>query len=127
MRKHLYTDEEIKILSDNAFILDIKGKSSIEYDPLFKLWAVILKIKCPYLTSKDIFELGGFDTSILNPRLPQRRIHDWHVNFNRYGMDYFTCDNPYFNISNIDIDDFLDTSEFLFLKRYIESKQKHNR
>lgn len=103
MKVHLYTDEEIKILKSNKYVLKVKYKREIEYDPLFKLWAIMMRLDCPELSAKEIFELGGFNTEILNSGLPQRRIRYWYLKYKKYGVNYFIENTPYSNINKIDI------------------------
>ena len=100
MKKRIYNDEELKILSDCYFVKSIKRKCEIEYDTLFKLWCILLKITKPELSAKEIFERGGFDTSILNNKLPQRRIKEWFDNYKRFGIRYFLPeDDVYYSIN----------------------------
>jgi len=89
MKKRIYTDNEIAILKQCFFVRDVKRKCEIEYDPLFKLWTIMMKFELPELTAREIFARGGFDTTILHKKLPQRRIKDWMDNYNKFGVLYF--------------------------------------
>ena len=74
MKRRIYTDEEIKILKSNIFITDINYKRELVYDPIFKLWTIFMRLECPELTAKEIFERAGINTTILHPDLPRKRI-----------------------------------------------------
>ena len=89
MKIRYYTDEEIKILSKNIFVNKINYKRVIEYDVVFKLWCVMMKLDMPELTGKQIFKRAGFDVSILHNDLPHRRINSWLANYKKYGIKYF--------------------------------------
>ena len=89
MKIRLYTDEEITTLKKSFFIRDVKYKREIEYEPIFKLWTIVLKHDCPELTAREIFARGGIDTDILHKKLPQRRIKEWIDNYNKFGIEYF--------------------------------------
>ena len=67
MKVRLYTDNEIKILEQNIFVRKVKYKREIEYDPLFKLWAIMMRFKFPELSAREIFSRAGFDVNILHP------------------------------------------------------------
>lgn len=95
MIKRIYTDKEIEKLKQNPFILDIKYKREICYDPIFKLWAVLMKKKYHDLSAKDIFLIAKFDMNILHYKLPQRRILEWTSNFNKFGKWYFISQSCY--------------------------------
>ena len=95
MRKRIYTDKEIEKLKQNPFILDIKYKREICYDPIFKLWSVLMKKQHHELSAKDIFLIAKFDMNILHYKLPQRRILDWTSNFNKFGIWYFISQDCY--------------------------------
>jgi hypothetical protein len=96
MKRRIYTDIEIKILKQNMFICDVKYLRQIEYDPLFKLWCIYMKLNCPELTAREIFERAGMNIEILHPSLPRRRIQEWIYNYNKFGKNYFIPeDKPY--------------------------------
>lgn len=99
MKLRYYTDDEIKNLKSNMFVVDIIHKRQIEYDTVFKLWCVMMRLKFPELTGKQIFERAGFDTSILHEYLPYRRIGEWLKNYNKFGLNYFLPEyEPYHSL-----------------------------
>lgn len=99
MKLRYYTDDEIKNLKSNMFVVDIIYKRQIEYDTVFKLWCVMMRLKFPELTGKQIFERAGFDTSILHEHLPYRRIGEWLKNYNKFGLNYFLPEyEPYHSL-----------------------------
>lgn len=89
MKIRYYTEEEIKILSKNIFVNKINYKRVIEYDFVFKLWCVMMKLDMPELTGKQIFSRAGFNTSVLHNDLPHKRINSWIMNYKKYGIQYF--------------------------------------
>ena len=96
MKRRIYTDEEIKILKSNIFITDINYKRELVYDPIFKLWTIFMRLECPELTAKEIFERAGINTTILHPDLPRKRIKFWIYNYKKFGVKYFIpVDEPY--------------------------------
>ena len=100
MKTRIYTKEELEILKQNVFVLDVKYKREIVYDPIFKLWTIMMRLEHPELTAKEIFKLGGFDVNILNNKLPQRRIREWLTNYQKFGIAYFLPTNkPYYTIA----------------------------
>ncbi len=110
MKNRIYTKEEIKILELNPFVLKIKYKREIEYDPVFKLWCIVLKKERPDLSAKEIFELGKFKTDLLSDELPRRRISEWNKKYNRFGVNYFLPIDGAYEINELirkDIDDYL--------------------
>lgn len=103
MKKRVYTKEEIKKLKQCFFVQDIKRKSEISYDPVFKLWTIMMRYEFPELTAREIFARAGFDIGILNNKLPQRRIKEWKDNYIKFGVKYFLPDNePYHSINKIE-------------------------
>ncbi len=96
MKVRLYTDDEIKKLKQCVFVRNIKYKREIEYDPVFKLWTIMMKHDMPELTAKEIFARGGFDVNILHKKLPQRRIKEWVDNYIKFGIRYFLPENEYY-------------------------------
>jgi len=100
MKTRLYTEEEIKQLTSNIFVKEVKYKREISYYPVFKLWCVMMKLKYPYLSAREIFSLGGFNINILHKKLPQRRIREWCDNYRKFGIDYFIINKHYFSLSN---------------------------
>lgn len=89
MKVRIYTNEEISILRKNIFVRDIKYKREISYDPIFKLWCIMMRLDFPELSAREIFARGGFDVNILHKKLPQRRIKDWLDNYRKFGIKYF--------------------------------------
>lgn len=99
MKLRYFTDDEIEILKSNIFIKDIIYKRAIEYEVVFKLWCIMMRLKFPELTGKQIFERAGIDTSILNDNLPYRRIGEWLKNYHKFGIDYFLPEDlPYHSL-----------------------------
>jgi len=89
MKLRYYNDSELEKLKNNIFVKEIHYKRRIEYDTLFKLWCIMMRIDCPELTGKQIFERAGFDTSFLHNNLPYRRIAEWYDNYKKFGLNYF--------------------------------------
>lgn len=89
MKARIYTESEIKELRNNIFIKDILYQRQIKYEPIFKLWTIMMRLEYPGLSAKEIFEIAGINTKILHPKLPQRRIKEWLDNYKKYGLNYF--------------------------------------
>ena len=89
MKVRLYTDEEINKLNNSIFVRSVKYKREIEYDPLFKLWTIVMKHDLPELSAREIFARGGIDINIVHKKLPQRRIKEWMDNYKKFGIKYF--------------------------------------
>lgn len=99
MKLRYYTNSEIEKIKSNMFVVDVLHKRRIEYDYVFKLWCVMMRLKFPELTGKQIFERAGFDTSILHDYLPYRRIGEWVKSYKKFGVYYFIPENePYHSI-----------------------------
>ena len=96
MKVRLYTDNEIEKLKQCIFIRNIKYKREIEYDPIFKLWTIMMRYDMPELSAREIFARGGFDINILHKKLPQRRIKDWVDNYKKFGIRYFLPEDEYY-------------------------------
>ena len=96
MKVRLYTDDEIKKLKQCAFVRKIKYRREIEYDPIFKLWTIMMRYDMPELSAREIFARGGFDVNILHKKLPQRRIKEWTDNYKKFGIRYFLPENKYY-------------------------------
>lgn len=104
MKQRYYTKEELDILNNNIFVKNVRYNRVIEYDHVFKLWCVMMRLDLPELTGKQIFERAGFDTSILHDYLPYRRIGEWLKNYKRFGINYFIPkDVPYCSKKKEDI------------------------
>jgi len=85
----IYTKEEIKELENHVFVKSVIDENGIEYDPVFKLWSVMIWLKFPKLTEIDIFEKAGFDMDILNKKEPRIKIIEWFKLYKMFGADYF--------------------------------------
>lgn len=96
MKVRIYTDKEISILEKNIFVRQVKYKREIEYDPLFKLWCIMMRKKFPELSAREIFARGSFDINILHKKLPQRRIKEWLDNYTKFGIRYFLPEDAYY-------------------------------
>ena len=101
MKLRYYTDVEIKKIRSNMFVVDVLYKRRIEYDYVFKLWCVMMRLKFRELTGKQIFERAGFDTSILHDYLPYRRINEWVKGYKKFGIYYFIPENEPYHSLNI--------------------------
>lgn len=97
MKVRLYTDEEIKKLKQNMFIRDIRYRREIVYDPIFKLWTIMMRYDCPGLSAREIFERAGIDSSILHKDLPRKRIKDWVDNYYSFGVAYFLPEKSHYH------------------------------
>lgn len=95
MKSKIYTNLEIENLEKSPFVLEVRNKRFIHYDPLFKLWTILQRKKYPERTCRELFEYAGFNTRLMNPKLPQTRIKSWENLFYRYGVDYFISDKSY--------------------------------
>lgn len=89
MKVRIYTNEEIAKLKQCTFVRNIKYKREIVYDPLFKLWCIMMRLDFPELSAQEIFSRGGLDVNILHPNLPRRRIKTWLENYKKFGLKYF--------------------------------------
>lgn len=96
MKVRLYTDEELKSLKQNMFIRDIKYRREIVYDPIFKLWTIMMRYDCPELSASEIFKRAGIDTTILHKDLPRKRIKDWLDNYYSFGVAYFLPEDSHY-------------------------------
>lgn len=134
MKVRLYTDEEIKVLKQNIFVNSVKYKREIEYNPIFKLWAIMMKYEFPELSAREIFARGGFDINMLHKKLPQRRIKDWMEIYQKFGIKYFLSENNcYYSLKHSKDDDeekvdIMKTKLFYYiLKRFKENNFYDNR
>ena len=117
MKLRYYTEEELNILNSNIFVNEVRYKREIVYDPIFKLWCVMMRLDLPQLTGKQIFERAGFDTSILHDNLPYRRIATWLNNYKKYGINYFLPEyEPYHTKNKIKKEETLDKFKLQLLK-----------
>lgn len=101
MKSKIYTEKEIQSLNKNPFVIKVIRNRFIEYDPLFKLWAILERKLYPEKTCKELFRYAGFNTSVMNPKLPQSRIRSWENVFMRYGYEYFLDDKDYSLLSSL--------------------------
>ena len=125
MISKIYTESEIKILKQNPFVRSIEYNRFINYDPIFKLWCVLEKIKYPELTARGLFYAAGFPVELMNPTLPQRRIKSWMNNYERFGENYFLQEKNY-EMLDIDLSKYKNTDKELYfeLKRQVYSEVK---
>ena len=99
MKIRYYTDKELELLTKNMFVKEVHLKRTIEYDVVFKLWCIMMRLEFPELTGKDIFFKAGFDVEMLHDNLPYRRIADWVKNYKKFGLNYFLPDlEPYHSL-----------------------------
>ena len=133
MKIRLYTDEEISKLKQSIFIKSVKYKRELEYEPIFKLWTIVLKHDYPELTAREIFARGGIDTNILHKKLPQRRIKEWIDNYKKFGIRYFLPENEYYSSINTKEKDIVHSNDLkdqlmkFVLKRLKEINNEENR
>ena len=112
MKIRYYTDKELELLTKNMFVKEVHLKRTIEYDVVFKLWCIMMRLEFPELTGKDIFLKAGFDVDMLHDNLPYRRIADWVKNYKKFGLNYFLPDlEPYHSleIKNVKKEDIFKT------------------
>ena len=95
MKSKIYSDLEVENSEKSPFVLEVRNKRFIHYDPLFKLWTILQRKKYPEKTCRELFEYAGFNTKLMNPKLPQTRIKSWENLFYRYGVEYFVSDKAY--------------------------------
>ena len=93
MKARIYTNEELEILKKNMFVKEVRFKREIIYDPVFKLWSIMMRLYEPQLSAKEIFSRAGFDTTILSDRIPIDRIREWLNRYMKYGVKYFIPKN----------------------------------
>ena len=87
MKTKIYTNNEIEYLKKNKFVDDILYQREIKYSNVFKLWAVLQRITFPEKTARFIFEEAGFNTKLMNNKLPQSRIRSWFLIYEKYGNE----------------------------------------
>lgn len=118
MKIRYYTDKELELLTKNMFVKEVHLKRTIEYDVVFKLWCIMMRLEFPELTGKDIFLKAGFDVDMLHDNLPYRRIADWVKNYKKFGLNYFLPDlEPYhsLDVNNVNKDDLFKTRLLSFI------------
>lgn len=84
-----YTDNQIKKIKENKYIIGINNNGNLIYSPVFKLWAVKQRINYPYLTVRAIFEMAGFDFDVISLDNARRLLRDWEKVFYTKGLEYF--------------------------------------
>ena len=89
MKVRIFTEEEKEKLENNIYVIKVQHNRTIIYDPVFKLWCIMMRLYYPELSAKEIFKAGKFDTNMLNDRTPQERIRQWLNNFYKFGIKYF--------------------------------------
>ena len=133
MKVRLYTDEEIEKLKKSIFIRDIKYRRELEYEPLFKIWTIVMKHDFPELSAREIFERGGIDINIINKKIPQKRIKEWRDNYQKFGIKYFLPEDDYYNSvattenNKIDNDSLKKQLMIFVIKRLKEISNEENR
>jgi len=83
MSKRIFTKEQIKLLSENAYVAGCSERY-VEYRKEFKLSA----IKQYYennLTPGDIFRMAGFDIKLIGKDTPQKCLGRWRKTFEMKG------------------------------------------
>ena len=118
MKIRYYTDKELELLTKNMFVKEVHLKRTIEYDVVFKLWCIMMRLEFPELTGKDIFLKAGFDVDMLHDNLPYRRIADWVKNYKKFVLNYFLPDlEPYHSleIKNVKKEDIFKTRLLSFV------------
>ena len=77
MKKNKYTINEIRLLNLNPNVIRVKYGNTIEYNPVFKKWAVVQSVEHPEMSAREIFEMAGFDLEVIGNRTPRDRIRHW--------------------------------------------------
>lgn len=117
MKKNRYSITEIQLLNSNPNVKMVKYGRQIEYDPVFKKWAVIQSVKHPELSANQIFEIAGFDIRILGPRTAESNIRYWKGNFCKYKEYYYEPKNK---LSTLELDKQNNEILLLLLSRFDE-------
>lgn len=118
MKTKIYTNKEIEYLKKNKFVIDILYQREIKYSNVFKLWAVLQKINNSEKTAREIFEEAGFNTKLMNHKLPQSRIRAWFLIYERYGVEYFLSSKNICKIKNDCLSKIVESHETLEEKIY---------
>lgn len=95
MKHKIYTTKEMEELKNSPFVLFVRKRRFIEYDPYFKLWAVYQRYNHPEKTASEIFKEAGFPIKLMSNKLPQARIRSWELLYLRYGVEYFITQSNY--------------------------------
>ena len=125
MKIRIYTEIEIKELKNNIFIKDILYQRQIKYEPIFKLWTIMMRLEYPGLSAKEILEIAGINTKILHPKLPQRRIKEWLDNYKKYGLNYFLPEESSYSTLSTNNSKEVDFKNGLY-SYVIERLKRHN-
>ncbi|MDO5556930.1 MAG: hypothetical protein Q4G05_01615 [Clostridia bacterium] len=125
MKLRYYTDNEIAELKQNMFINKIHYKRVIEYDIVFKLWCIMMRLEFPELTGKDIFNRASINTNILHDNLPYRRIAEWLKNYRKFGINYFLPElEPYHSLEKQKTEDKIDPVKLQILNYVLKELKK---
>lgn len=83
MSKKLFTDQEIDILKQNKYVKRV-GEKGITYTDEMKQFAIAESEKGKYST--EIFELAGFDISILGNHRANQALSRWIRAYKKSGV-----------------------------------------
>ncbi len=83
MSKKLFTEQEIEILKQNKYVKRI-GPKGITYTDELKHFA-ISKFEEGFM-STEIFELAGFDLSVIGRNRPKKALDRWKVAYKKSGV-----------------------------------------
>lgn len=83
MSKKLFTDKEIKILSNNPYVKSVSTKG-ITYTDEFK--RIFISESVNGKLPRQIFEENGFDVDIIGIIRVQRAAYRWRVAYNESGI-----------------------------------------
>lgn len=83
MSKKLFTDKEIKILSNNPYVKSVSTKG-ITYTDEFK--RIFISESVNGKLPRQIFEENGFDVDIIGIVRVQRAAYRWRVAYNESGV-----------------------------------------
>ena len=83
MSKKLFTDKEIKILSNNPYVKSVSTKG-ITYTDEFK--RIFISESVNGKLPRQIFEENGFDVDIIGIIRVQRAAYRWRVAYNESGV-----------------------------------------
>lgn len=103
----VFTDYQVSELLKNPNVLKVINSSQVIYKDDFKLWSVFKKKMHPELTAKEIFEMAGFDTKLLHPETPRKRIAYWSEQIDRFGVEVFLNKKQYNSANTINDNDYL--------------------
>lgn len=83
MSKKLFTEQEIELLKQNKYVKRV-GQKGITYTDELKQFA-IAKSQEGFL-STEIFEMAGFDLTIIGRTRAQKALDRWKVAYNKSGV-----------------------------------------